>query len=69
MVIVSATSFIPKRHNPNMRGIKKGKPHINENYGQIRGYLLLLIPLVKIVYKKIKLSLDEAIIKRIINIK
>ena len=40
-----------------------------KTYGQIRGYLLLLIPLVKINYKKIKLSLDEAIVKRIINIK
>lgn len=32
MVIVSATSFIPKRHNPNMRGIKKGKPQHTGGY-------------------------------------
>ena len=40
-----------------------------KTYGQIRGYLLLLIPTVKINYKEIKLSLGDVIEKRIINIK
>jgi len=40
-----------------------------KTYSQIRGYLLLLIPLVKISYKKIKLSSGDVIVKHIINIK